>query len=35
MFMDRADIMNLLVVTNLPLPVGALPKASDDDDLPL
>jgi len=34
MFMDRDDILNLFVVTNLPLPSGALPPASDDDDLP-
>lgn len=26
MFMDREDILNLYVVTNLPLPKGALPK---------
>lgn len=29
MFMDRGDILNLFVVTNLPLPEGALPKATD------
>jgi len=34
MFMDREDILNLFVVTNLPLPAGALPKSADDDDLP-
>ena len=34
MFMDREDILNLFVVTNLPLPVGALPAATDDDDFP-
>ncbi|WP_321867362.1 hypothetical protein [Paraburkholderia tropica] len=34
MFMDREDILNLFVVTNLPLPPGALPKAGDDDDFP-
>jgi hypothetical protein len=34
MFMDREDILNLFVVTNLPLPSGTLPKASDDGDLP-
>jgi hypothetical protein len=38
MFMDRDDILNLFIVTNLPLPKGALPpaKASDafDDDIP-
>jgi len=34
MFMDRDDILNLFVVTNLPLPTGALPAAEPDDDLP-
>jgi hypothetical protein len=35
MFMDRNDILNLFVVTNLPLPSGALPEAEPlDDDLP-
>jgi len=38
MFMDRDDILNLFIVTNLPLPKGALPpvKAWDDldDDIP-
>ncbi len=38
MFMDRDDILNLFIVTNLPLPKGALPpaKTSDrsDDDIP-
>jgi hypothetical protein len=38
MFMDRDDILNLFIVTNLPLPKGALPskKAFDDldDDVP-
>jgi len=36
MFMDRDDILNLFVVTNLPLPSGALleTEPSDDDDLP-
>lgn len=37
MFMDRDDILNLFIVTNLPLPKGALPpeKAGDPfDDLP-
>ena len=37
MFMDRDDILNLYVVTNLPLPNGAIPKAKPDpfdDDLP-
>ena len=27
MFMDRDDIINLYVVTNLPLPPGAMPEA--------
>jgi hypothetical protein len=36
MFMDRDDILNLFVVTNLPLPSGAISKTepADDDDLP-
>jgi hypothetical protein len=36
MFMDRDDILNLYVVSNIPLPQGALPsKSSDlDDDIP-
>jgi hypothetical protein len=36
MFMDRDDILNLFVVTNLPLPSGALSETGpvDDDDLP-
>jgi hypothetical protein len=36
MFMDRDDILNLYVVTNLPLPKGALPPdpSSLDDELP-
>ena len=37
MFMDRDDILNLFVVTNLPLPAGAMPSKnfSDlDDDIP-
>lgn len=38
MFMDRADILNLFVVTNLPLPKGALPPSPSawnlDDDVP-
>jgi len=36
MFMDRDDLLNLFVVTNLPLPKGALPKAATviDDDPP-
>jgi hypothetical protein len=29
MFIDRHDILNLYVVTNLPLPVGALPAVRD------
>jgi hypothetical protein len=35
-FMDRDDILNLFVVTNLPLPSGAISKTepADDDDLP-
>ncbi len=39
MFMDRDDILNLFVVTNLPLPKGALPSSPSswndlDDDIP-
>ena len=35
MFMDREDILNLFVVTNLPLPAGALPPTDRlDDELP-
>jgi hypothetical protein len=38
MFMDRDDILNLFIVTNLPLPKGALPpdavKEDFDDDIP-
>ena len=35
MFMDRDDILNLFVVTNLPLPVGALPETKPfDEDSP-
>jgi hypothetical protein len=35
LFMDRDDILNLFVVTNLPLPSGAIPAADSlDDDLP-
>ena len=37
MFMDRDDILNLFVVTNLPLPRGAIPEPKSDpfdDDLP-
>jgi hypothetical protein len=29
MFMDRTDIINLYVVTNLPLPAKALPQEPD------
>ena len=29
MFIDRDDNLNLYVVTNLPLPVAALPTTSD------
>jgi hypothetical protein len=31
MFMDREDILNLFVVTNLPLPKGALPAPEPSD----
>lgn len=34
MFMDRDDILNLFVVTNVPLPKGALPKPEPMDDDP-
>ena len=36
LFMDRNDILNLFIVTNLPLPGGALPEAAkrDDDEIP-
>lgn len=38
MFMDRNDILNLYVVTSLPLPLGALPAStlstSEEDDIP-
>ncbi len=36
LFMDREDILNLYVVTNLPLPSGAISAnhAADDDDMP-
>jgi hypothetical protein len=35
LFMDRDDLLNLYVVTNLPLPTGATPVSSaEDDDLP-
>ncbi|EUA05295.1 hypothetical protein I547_1091 [Mycobacterium kansasii 824] len=29
MFIDRADILNLYVVTDLPLPAAAIPATSD------
>jgi hypothetical protein len=32
MFMDREDILNLYVVTSLPLPKGAMPEAASADD---
>lgn len=34
MFMDREDILNLFIVTNLPLPKGALPPPPDPSTLP-
>lgn len=35
LFMDRDDLLNLYVVTNLPLPTGATPVTpAEDDDLP-
>lgn len=34
MFMDRDDILNLFIVTNLPLPDGALPDPAASDDVP-
>ena len=36
LFMDRDDILNLYVVTNLPLPKGAMPEtpAAEEDELP-
>ncbi len=36
MFMDREDIVNLFIVTSMPLPAGALPgtQASIDDEIP-
>jgi len=37
MFMDREDILNLFIVTNVPLPAAALPSSRDktiDDDIP-
>ena len=30
MFMDREDILNLFIVTNVPLPAAALPPSSKD-----
>ena len=35
MFMDRDDILNLFIATNLPLPSGALPKASAEPNEPI
>jgi hypothetical protein len=32
LFMDRVDILNLFIVTNLPLPTGAIAKAAKRDD---
>lgn len=35
MFMDRGDILNLFITTNLPLPAGALPEQpAEDDEIP-
>src|SRR3546814_20730088 len=36
LFMDRDDILNLFVVTSLPLPIGVVParEPDGDDDLP-
>jgi hypothetical protein len=34
LFMDRNDILNLFVVTNVPLPKGALPNVETFDDIP-
>lgn len=34
MFMDRDDILNLFIVTNLPLPDGAQPEDAGDDEIP-
>jgi hypothetical protein len=34
LFMDREDILNLFIVTNLPLPTAAIPKVNSIDDLP-
>jgi hypothetical protein len=31
MFIDREDILNLYVVTNVPLPSAALPASKSDD----
>jgi hypothetical protein len=33
MFMDRNDSLNLFIVTNLPLPRGALPPSNGSDAL--
>jgi hypothetical protein len=33
MFMDRDDILNLYVVTNSPLPSGAIPETTISDDI--
>jgi len=32
LFMDREDILNLFIVTSLPLPASALPAAPENDD---
>jgi hypothetical protein len=32
--MDRDDILNLYIVTNLPLPAGAIPEPTLSDDVP-
>lgn len=34
MFMDREDILNLFVVTNIPLPAGAIPQMPVDNEIP-
>jgi hypothetical protein len=36
LFMDRDDILNLYIVSNMPLPEGAIPKSvtAFDDDIP-
>lgn len=33
-FMDRKDILDLFIVTNLPLPAAALPPPTDSDEPP-